>query len=344
MNENNIFVSIIIPIYNEEKHISDCIESILNQDYPLEQMELILIDGESSDNTVSIINNYLKQYKFIKLINNPERIVPYALNRAIEISKGNYIIRLDAHAIFPTNYISTLISEALRLDADNVGGVVDTLPANNTLIARSIALALKNPFGMGNSLFRTGLSEIKQVDTVPFGCFKKEIFEKIGVFDTDLIRNQDDEFNARIIQNGGKIFLLPDLVIKYFARDTFKKTGKMFYQYGLFKPLVNKKLKHPATLRQFVPPVFVLYIVLGFILSLLIPKVYIAYLIGLVLYFSASFKVALFNAAEHKLYLLLLTLPVIFLIIHVSYGIGYLYGILKFWIFNKTNTNIKVNR
>ncbi len=344
MNKNNIFVSIIIPIFNEEKHIADCIESILSQDYPLEQMELILIDGESSDNTVSIINDYLKKYKFIKLINNPERIVPYALNRAIKISRGDYVIRLDAHAIFPSNYISTLISEALRLNAENVGGVVDTLPANDTLVAKSIALALKNPFGMGNSLFRTGLSEIKQVDTVPFGCFKKEIFEKIGVFDTDLIRNQDDEFNARIIQNGGKIFLLPDLIIKYFARDTFKKTGKMFYQYGLFKPLVNKKLKHPATLRQFVPPAFVLYIVLGLIFSLIIPKIYIAYVIGLILYFSASFKVALLTAIQQKSYLLLLTLPTIFFIIHTSYGIGYLYGILKFWIFNKTSTNIKINR
>ncbi len=344
MTENNIFVSVIIPIYNEEKHIAACIESMIEQDYPSEQMELILADGESSDNTVAIINNYTKKYKFIKLINNPERTVPYAFNKGIEISEGDYILFIGAHSILPKNYISRLISGAVSLNADNVGGVIDTLPANDTLTAKTIALALKNPFGMGNSMFRIGLSEIKQVDTVPFGCYKREIFDKIGVFDTDLTRNQDDEFNARLIQNGGKIFILPDLVIKYFARDSFKKTAKMFYQYGLFKPLVNKKLKHPATLRQFVPPIFVLYIFLGLILSLIINKIYILYLIGLFFYALISFGVSVFSAVKQKTFLLTFTLPAIFFIIHISYGIGYLHGIIKFLLLNKTNTNIKANR
>jgi GT2 family glycosyltransferase len=186
---------------------------------------------------------------------------------------------LDAHTEFPQNYFTNLINNAEKLGADNVGGVVKTLPADFTVKANAIAIALSHIFGVGNSHFRVGAKTIKEVDTVPFGCFRRDIFNKIGLFDVDLIRNQDDEFNGRIIKNKGKIFLIPQIVVKYYARDTIEKVFKMFYQYGLFKPLVNKKLGMPTTIRQFLPVLFVSGLFIGGILSIISKLFLIIYIV-----------------------------------------------------------------
>ena len=222
-------LSVICPIYNEEKYIAKCIESILAQDYPKDDIEVIFVDGRSTDNTREIVAKYIEEYPFIKLIDNDRKIVPTALNIGIRNSIGDIIIRIDAHAIFPINYFSELTKNLELLNAENVGGICRTLPINKSNVCESIAAVLSSRFGMGNSYFRIGASQIKQVDTVPFGCFRRELFNKIGYFDEELIRNQDDEFNGRIINNGGKIYLLPHIIIDYYARDTIGKVYKMFY-------------------------------------------------------------------------------------------------------------------
>ena len=246
-------ITVVCPIYNEEKYIARCIESIMEQDYPKSDMEVLFVDGMSTDHTRAIIEEYLPRCPYLRVIDNPQRIVPYAMNAGIKAAKGDVIIRLDAHALYPSNYFSELVRKLYELNADNVGAVCRTLPANDTPKCKAIAAALSSAFGMGNSYFRIGAKEIKQVDTVPFGCYRKDVFDRIGPYDNDLVRNQDDELNARLIKHGGKIYLIPYIVVDYFARDTIKKTGKMFYQYGLYKPLVNKKLGSPATVRQFFP-------------------------------------------------------------------------------------------
>ena len=208
-----MMVSIICPIYNEERYIGTCVESILAQDFPKEELEVIFADGMSSDRTREIVADYAARYPWIRLIDNPERIVPTALNRAIEASHGDIIMRLDAHATYPANYFSRL-TEALReLKADNVGGVCVTLPAAETDRARAIADVLSSRFGMGNSQFRVGADRVMVVDTVPFGCWPREVFDRIGMFDPDLVRNQDDEFNGRLTKSGGLIYLVPDVEI-----------------------------------------------------------------------------------------------------------------------------------
>ena len=221
-------LSVICPIYNEESRIEECILSILAQDYPKEDLEVLFVDGQSSDRTRDIIANYMLNYSFIKLLDNPKRIAPAALNIGIRASSGDIIMRLDAHAKYPANYFSLLVSKLKESGADNVGGVCRTLPAKDTSVCRAIAHAMSSPFGMGNSYFRIGSDHEMWVDTVPFGCFKREIFDKIGLFDEELVRNQDDEFNGRIIKNGGRILLLPQVVVDYFARDSLTKTAKMF--------------------------------------------------------------------------------------------------------------------
>lgn len=332
-------LSVICPIYNEEKYIGKCIESIVAQDFPKNQLEVIFADGMSTDRTRGIVAEYAAKYPWIRLIDNPDRIVPPALNKAIEASHGDVIMRLDAHAKYPNNYFSELTCQLKLLKADNVGAVCVTLPTNDTATARAIACVLSSKFGMGNSSFRVGIDKVTLVDTVPFGCWPRSVFDRIGLFDPDLIRNQDDEFNGRLIKSGGKIYLLPHVKVKYFARDKISKTVKMFYQYGLFKPLVNKKLGAPATVRQFIPLALVLGIVFGLIISLLWEPFWIPYLAGIILYIGLSLFFSLKSSRDFKQ---IFTQSWTYIAVHVSYGIGYIVGIWK--LLTKRSFNAKINR
>lgn len=319
-------LSVICPIYNEESRIEECILSILAQDYPKEDLEVLFVDGQSSDRTRDIIANYMLNYSFIKLLDNPKRIAPAALNIGIRASSGDIIMRLDAHAKYPANYFSLLVSKLKESGADNVGGVCRTLPAKDTSVCRAIAHAMSSPFGMGNSYFRIGSDHEMWVDTVPFGCFKREIFDKIGLFDEELVRNQDDEFNGRIIKNGGRILLLPEVVVDYFARDSLTKTAKMFFQYGLFKPLVNHKLQKPTTLRQFIPPLFFAGLIAGGLLSVFSKTILWIFVSVIVLYVLCCF---VFGRNRERVWPDVLWMPFTFSAIHLSYGCGYWVGILK---------------
>ena len=320
-------ISIVCPIYNEEKYISSFIESILKQDYPMDDLEILLVDGMSKDKTREIIAKYAAEYPCLRLVDNPRQTVPYAMNNGIKSAKGDVIIRLDAHAEYPSNYFSILVKRLEELEeAENVGGVCITLPCNGTALAVSIAECLSNKFGMGNSYFRVGAKEVMSVDTVPFGCFRKSLFDKIGLYDTDMIRNQDAELNGRIIKNGGKIYLLPDVEIKYFARDKISKVRKMFYQYGLYKPLGNKKLGAPATVRQFFPLLFVFFLVIGLVVSLLFPFLLPIYLGVIVLHLAIGAYEGLKSAQKTNCAACCCIMPYIFLNMHMCYGLGYLKG------------------
>lgn len=325
-------ISVICPIYNEENRIDSCIRSILAQDFPKKDLEVLFVDGMSDDRTRDIIGNYIQQYPFIRLLDNPKRIAPTALNIGIRAAKGEIILRLDAHAKYPSDYFTVLVNKLQSTDADNVGGVCNTLPAKDTPMCRAIAHAMSSSFGMGNSHFRIGADHEMEVDTVPFGCFRREIFDKIGLFDEELVRNQDDEYNGRIIRNGGKILLLPQVVIDYFARDSISKTAKMFYQYGLFKPLVNKKLQKPSTLRQFFPPLFLAGIVIGGLLSIFSPTIRLIYFGVLAVYLLLG----LFSGIKcTRRGIDILCMPIIYATIHLSYGCGYWAGLFKLAVHGK---------
>ena len=199
-----MMLSVICPIYNEAKYIDVCIQSILFQDYPKDCLEVLFVDGMSKDGTRDIVENYARQYPFIHLLNNEKRIVPIAMNIGIKVSKGDVIMRLDAHAQYPANYFSVLVKALETIDADNVGVL------NKTPKTLAIGEVLSNKFGVGNSTFRLGVDKVMEVDTVPFGCWKREVFDKYGVYDERLIRNQDIELNKRIVRGGGHIYIVPD--------------------------------------------------------------------------------------------------------------------------------------
>ena len=215
-------VSIIIPCRDERRFIEKCLLSIIANDYPKESLQVLVVDGMSEDGTREILNQFSGKYPFIKMLDNPKKIVPVALNIGIKQARGNVIIRMDAHNVYGKDYISKCVKYLRKYNIDNVGGICITLPGRNTLLAQSIALALSHPFGVGNAHFRIGLKGPKYVDTVPFGCYKREVFEKIGLFDEDLVRNQDDELNVRLQRNGGKILLVPEIVSYYYARDSLE--------------------------------------------------------------------------------------------------------------------------
>ena len=200
----DIIVSVVMPVYNEEKYIEKCIDSLLLQDYPQGKMEWIFVDGCSRDRTVELIQKYQSLYPaLIKILNNPNKIVPNAMNIGIAASCGRYIVRLDAHADYAKNYISKCIYYLENTDAENVGGVVET--KSKGVMGNAIAKMLSSKFGVGNSQFRIN-GESGYVDTVPFGAFRREVFSKYGGYDERLVRNQDNEMNFRIRKNGGKIY------------------------------------------------------------------------------------------------------------------------------------------
>ncbi len=336
-------ISIIIPCRNEEGFIYKVLENIRDQDYGAENLEVIISDGLSDDQTKAEVEKFQKSHSELKvqLIDNPHKTVPFALNEAIKMSSGEIIIRMDAHSIYPKNYVSVLENELnQRPDAWNVGGCWDTKPGADTTMAKAIVIATSHKVGIGNAEYRLESTETREVDTVPFGCFRKSVFEKIGDFDEDLTRNQDDEFNGRIIKNGGKIYLIPTLKIEYSARATFSKMAKMFYQYGYFKPLVNKKLKSAATARQFAPLVLVLAVLAGWIPTLFWWPWILIYAAGIVLYLTLL-KIAAFQ--NFKSLGLSIHVYLAFIIIHFSYGWGYLKGIFAFLVFGKEKGNTKVD-
>jgi hypothetical protein len=242
---------------------------------------------------------------------------------------------MDAHATFPPDYIPMLVESLLESGADNVGGCLETVPADGSATACAIAVALSHPIGVGNALFRIGASEPRWVDTVPFGCFRRELFSRVGRFDEELVRNQDDEFNHRLLKRGGRILLNPAVRARYYGRRTLRQLARMYYQYGFFKPLAARKAGGIMTIRQIVPAAFVASLAALGLLSVLLSGVAGGIALTLLLTLLAAYGVVLTLAAlwvsrTHGMRCAALTVPA-FAILHFGYGIGYIRGIWHAW-------------
>jgi glycosyltransferase involved in cell wall biosynthesis len=322
------FISIIIPCRNEEKFIAMCLDSIIANDYPKDKLEIFVVDGMSEDGTREIIKKYAQQYPNIKLLDNPSKIVPTAMNLGIKNAKGNIIIRMDAHNEYSKDYISKIVYWLDKSGADNVGGIWITKPSSNTLISKAIALSLSSPFGVGNAMFRIGLKESKYVDTVPFGAYRREVFNKIGLFNENLIRNQDIEFNLRLKRLGGRILLTSDIVSYYYAQSTLKGLAKQNFQNGFWVIYSNKFSKLPFSTRHLVPFVFVSSLLISLILSLFSP-IFLSLLwlitgIYIVTNLFFSFKIATRKGMKY-----LMPVFLSFATLHFSYGLGSIFGLLR---------------
>lgn len=318
----DVIVSVVMPIYNEEKYIKGCVESLLIQDYPRNQMEWIFVDGGSADRTKELLAEYQEQYAdLIKVFDNPHKTVPFAMNIGIAQSKGKYIVRLDAHAEYDKDYISKCVYYLDTTDADNVGGVVETKSRGE--IGQSIALMLSSKFGVGNSQFRTN-GESGYVDTVPFGAFRREVFSKYGGYDERLARNQDNEMNFRIRKNGGKIYLSRDIKLAYYCRDSVSGIAKMALTNGRWNVITMKLCPGSMGIRHFVPLALVISLLVLGVGSVFIPISRWLFALELALYLSFDIIFSIKQARTIKEFIHLMGL---FPIFHISYGLGSVKGI-----------------
>ena len=329
-------ITFILPIRNEEHFITKTLDSILSQSD--DNVEIIIADGLSTDGIREIIQSFQESNHNIQLIDNPEKIVSTGFNRALTMAKGDIIIRVDGHSEIAPNYINRCITQLQNINADCVGGATDHIALG--VIGQSINLGQSSKFGAGGVPFREGVDKGRYVDTLAFGAYKREVFEKFGGYDEELVRNQDDEFNFRLIQNGGEIWLDPSIKSKYFARNSFIKLFKQYFQYGFYKIRVMQKRRAFASWRHLVPGIFVLSLFVGLFLCFINNSPTLITIIGVpYVLLSLIFSIAeLFKSPKHVFSIIFL--PFTYFILHFSYGLGFLLGILYYW--NKwNNTEVK---
>ena len=326
-----IRLSVIVPCRNELKYIDGCIESILNQDFPKDEMEVLFVDGMSTDGTREVLSQYCEKYGFMRMLDNTQFIVPTALNIGIRQSAGSVIMRLDVHSAFEPSYMSILVAKLDELDADNVGCVCQTDVKERNPKSLAIKAVLSSRFGVGNSDFRTGVSNVMLVDTVPFGCYRRSVFEKYGLFDERLVRNQDIEQNKRITNGGGRIYLIPQALFTYFARDSFSAMSHNNYSNGLWNILTVKLTGQLTSLsvRHFVPMLFLLSIIVPLLLMSVDLRFGLVTVASVTLYFILMSLVCLKSIMQYN-DLKFKYLFVAFLVLHTSYGFGSLVGLFTF--------------
>jgi GT2 family glycosyltransferase len=324
-------VSIVVPCRNERRFIADLVSDLLANDYPADRRELLVVDGMSDDGTREVLAHLTGQHSALRVIDNPERITPAALNRGIEAARGEIILRADAHASYPRTYVRRLVEALQATGAGNVGGMKRFVAGGPGPLAQAIALALGHPFGTGGARYRRSTEEIVPVDTVPFGCFPRTVFDRVGLFDPDLVRNQDDEFNARLLRAGERVLLVPGVQVDFYARPSLPQLARMHYQYGLFKPLVVRKLGQVPTARQLVPAAFLVCLALAAMAAVLVPAFGVPLLLGLLaLYLVASLLVSVAAALRMRRAAALL-MPLAFAAMHFGYAWGYLRGLPAVW-------------
>ncbi|WP_160164457.1 glycosyltransferase family 2 protein [Pedosphaera parvula] len=325
------FVSIIMPVFNEERYIGGILDAVLKQDYPSERMEIIVADGASTDQTRDIIVSFQRGHGNLRLIYNPDRIVSTGLNRAIGCARGEIIVRLDGHCEYPKDYLRRVVLLRERLGADSVGGTL--VPIGSGYIQSAIGAAYYSPVGIGGTALKAvdGVETVREVDAVHGGCWRVERLRKVGGFDEEMVRNQDDELSFRLRKASGRIYQCTSIKVKYHVRDSFKKLFMQFAQYGYWKVRVVKKHPKQASARHFVPALFVLFIT-GCALAAPF-TLYALYGLsgGLGIYLSVLGVVSFLQTAskDRKLW------PGIVLALcsmHFGYGGGFVLGWVRSWI------------
>lgn len=327
LKERNLpTVSIIIPMRNEEKFIEGCIGSILKCDYPRELIEIIVVDGRSDDVSRELVSNMAKKYGNILLLDNEKKIVPTAMNIGIRKAKGDFIIRMDSHSEYAPDYVSKCVEYSKMTGADNVGGPMQAI--GKTLIQKAVALATSCPFGVGNS--KGHFEDIEgYYKAVYLGAYKRGVFQKIGLYDEELIRNQDEELNWRLIKNGSKIYITPNIKSYYYPRSSLRKLWKQYYEYGFWKVRLLQKHLRMMEIRHFIPATFIITFMTGFILSFFNSMFfYLLVMISMIYLIFNLFSSLKIAKKEGWKYLMIL--PLVFTTLHFSYGVGFLLGLVKF--------------
>lgn len=320
------FVSVVMPIFNEAVFIERSLGAVLAQDYPANLMEVIVVDGGSTDGTRQTLEQFQKSDPRLVILTNPARIIPSALNIGIRHARGDLIVRVDGHTVIAPDYVRTCVEYLLRDDVDNVGGLMQ--PVGKTYFGRAIALATSSPFGIGNSKFHYSEKE-QHVDTVYLGAYRRQVFDRIGLFDEEFLCNEDYELNYRLRAAGGRILCTPTIRSIYYCRESPIALWRQYFRYGFWK--VRTLRKHPRSLqvRHLVAPTFVFGTTLLMVLGLLFPWAWYLLAIEVALYLELAAIFALAKAIKAGSPGLGPGVVAAFAILHLAWGTGFWAGLLR---------------
>lgn len=326
-----------MPCYNEQDTIHLLLESLLEQSFPQQEMEVVIADGMSEDRTREQIAAFQGAHPQlnIRIVENARRTIPSALNQAIAASQGEIIIRLDAHSIPRPDYVARSVAALEAGLGDNVGGVWEIRPGVSGRIARAIAAAAAHPLGVGDARYRVGgEAEAVAVDTVPFGAFRRTLVERIGGFDESLLTNEDYEFNVRARQAGATVWLDPQIQSVYYARPTLAALARQYWRYGYWK--LRMLLRYPQTFRwRQLSGAFVLsWLALG-LFSIWFVVARWLLLAEAVVYLSALGVAGIRSSAKERDFSLLFGVPLAIAVMHFSWGTAFLWSLVEYLILRK---------
>lgn len=317
-----------MPVRNEGAYIARSLRAVLNQDYPQSLIEVIVADGMSTDHTTEIVKSFQQRYRNVDLLANPGRIVPTGMNLAIERARGEVIVRVDGHCEIAPDYISRCIEHLRQREVDGVGGPLETI--GETFTAKGIAVAMGSKFGVGGSAFRTVSDRTMLTDSVAFPAYTRSAIDRIGRYDEELVRNQDDEYNYRLRKLGGRVLLAADVKCRYYSRGSLRSLWRQYFQYGYWKVRVLQKHPRQMQARQFVPAIFISTLFSLLMSALVFPKAGWILLATGIAYVVANVCASILTAGLANVRMLLL-LPAVFFVLHFAYGSGFLFGLIRFW-------------
>ena len=330
--EGVLRVSVIIPVRNEARCLTRCLRSILANNFPKDGLEILVVDGMSNDGTREIAGSFKGEQTKIQIIDNPERIVPTALNRGLRQAQGDIIIRIDGHGEIAPDFIRKSVETLQKVrEAGCVGGLIE--PKGESLMGQVIALAQGSLFGGGGGTWYRS-RKAGFVDTVSNAAYRRSVFEKIGFFDETLVRDQDDEFNYRLRQAGYKIYYNPEIQWIYYTRRSLSQLAKQYFQYGFWKVRVLAKRPLMMRPRQFIPPLFVATILILAAGSTVFRPAQFAMKFLFGMYLTSSL-IAAWVLGKRMGWKFVLALPLAFGAMHLGYGLGFWAGAIYFGLMRK---------
>jgi glycosyltransferase involved in cell wall biosynthesis len=324
------FVSIIVPCYNEQNTIRKLLEAIWAQSYPRPRLEVVVADGMSGDGTRAEIAAFSREHPelAVRVVDNPRRIIPAALNQALAAARGEIVVRLDGHALPYPDYVERCVADLEAGLGENVGGAWEIRPGRDTRMAGAIATAAAHPLGVGDALYRHA-DRAAAVDTVPFGAFKRELLALVGFFDESLLTNEDYEFNARVRKSGGRVWLDPSIRSIYLARPTLAALAGQYARYGFWKWRMLRRYPGTVRWRQALPPLLVASLVIGSALAVFLPFFRVLLVVEAAGYALTLALAGLLAAVKRKKAFLLIGLPLAIASMHICWGAGFLWSMIK---------------
>lgn len=321
------FVTVVMPVRDEAAFIAQSLGAVLAQDYPPERVEIIVADGMSTDGTREVVKTLQARDARVRLVDNPGRIAPTGLNAALRLARGEVVVRVDGHCEIAPDYVRRCVECLAREQVAGVGGPLETV--GETTTARAIAAAMSSNFGVGGAAFRTVKGRRMFVESVAFPAYTRRAVERAGLFDEELVRNQDDEYNYRLLALGARLLLAPEIRARYYSRGTLRSLRRQYFQYGYWKVRVMQKHPRQMRARQFAPPLFAAALLISIILSPFSVTARLALAAVTCAYSAANLCASVLTARKHGWRLLPL-LPAAFATLHLAYGFGFLAGLVKF--------------